>query len=119
MEHISESVLSKLVAIEQLVAAQQRDFTRLEQAIQRADDNVDSTRHAIVGQIQKEASYSDAILDKLKELQNELRPISGAASDAQKLGQQASGGMQVAKWAWPVIVALAALAGLGGGVWIR
>lgn len=92
---MTDNVSTKLDAIA-------RDLVRIEAAIQRNFDNVNVTRHASANDIHKVLGAIDEVLEILR----------GAAL-------RTSGGLKVAGWLWPIIVALAAAAGLGGGVWLR
>lgn len=111
------AIITKLAAVEQLILSVQRDLGRLEIAETRTNDNVDSTRHALNNSVQKALSSIEIMADVIKDLTRDLKPMIATAASAHTLGLQTQGGIKVARWLWPVIVALGVAAGLGGGVY--
>lgn len=92
---------------------------RIETAAQRVDDNVDMTRHALRGEIQKLSINAGLVYDLCRSLVQDTTEIKRVAGIISTIATQASGGSVVFRFLWPILVALAASVVTGLGVYVK
>lgn len=107
-----EAIAAKLESLKDTLA-------RIEAAIIRTNENINDTRHGANGQMQGMFSAQDVMLGQLRDLNANLRGVIEMAASYKAMQQQASGGIKVWGWLWPLILTLAGLAVGGGAVYFK
>lgn len=92
---------------------------RIEMAVQRTDDNVDVTRHALKGELQKVVTELGLIYDICQGIVRDTAETKRVAGIISTLATQAAGGSTVFRFLWPILVALAASVVTGSVVYVR
>ncbi len=110
---MSDDILSRIAAMDAQLASLQREVARLDPAIIRVGDNVDTTRHSLNNSIQVIANEVGAIRNYLQTLAKDITPVISMAQDAKDVRAQVSGASKFAHWIWPLIAVLATLASIG------
>lgn len=88
---------------------------RLEASINRVNENINLTRHAMNGKMQSVYSAQDIMSDQIRDLNRNLQGVIEMAASYKAMREQASGGSTVFRFLWPLLLALASLV-IGGGV---
>lgn len=88
---------------------------RIEASINRVNENINLSRHAMNGKMQSVYTAQDIMSDQIRDLNHNLQGVIEMAASYKAMREQASGGSTVFRFLWPLVLALASLV-IGGGV---